>query len=171
MFWIIVFLVCVVLFCLSVSVQLKERRDMEKRMPKGDAPKPIAVNGMVYPDDQERVEDFVKCYKKDFSKTDWYTMSAKELKEYHEGERVYKYYPLNVNYKIEGNDVLAELKGEYVKIGTLTDEQIEYINSHFSRLNIYMNEYKDVEDTIEHYEGDPFFGFFTKEIPARKKKM
>lgn len=171
MFWIIVFLVCVVLFCLSVSVQLKERRDMEKRMPKGDAPKPIAVNGMVYPDDQERIEDFVKYYKQDFNKDETYQLSAKELKEDYEGERIYKYYPFKLDYKIEGNDVLAELKDEYVKIGTLTDEQIEYISSHFSRLNIYMDEYKDVEDTIEHYEGDPFFGFFTKEIPARKKKM
>ena len=142
----------------------------EEPIEEAPQPKPIAVNGMVYPDDQERVEDFVNCYKKDFNKTDWYTMSAKELKEYHEGEKVYKYYPLNVNYKIEGNDVLAELKGEYVKIGTLTDEQIEYINSHNSWLRLYQNEYKEVWDTIEHVEDDPFFGFFTKEKPARKKK-
>ena len=142
----------------------------KKEEPIEERPKPIAVNGMVYPDDQERVEDFVKYYKRDFNTDETYQLSAKELKEDHEGERIYKYYPFKVNYRIEGNNVLAELKGEYVKIGTVTDEQIEYINSHFSRLNIYMDEYKEVDDTIEHYEGDPFFGFFTKEIPARGKK-
>lgn len=143
----------------------------KKEEPIQERPKPIAVNGMVYPDDQERVEDFVKYYKKDFNEDETYQLSAKELKEDHEGERIYKYYPFKLDYKIEGNDVLAELKGEYVKIGTLTDEQIEYLNGCSKKLNLYQNEYKEVDDTIEHYEGDPFFGFFTKPLPTRKKKM
>lgn len=143
----------------------------KKEEPIQERPKPIAVNGMVYPDDQERVEDFVKYYKRDFNKDETYQLSAKELKEDHEGERIYKYYPFKLDYKIEGNDVLAELKDEYVKIGTLTDEQIEYLNGCSKKLNLYQNEYKEVDDTIEHVEDDPFFGFFTKPLPARKKKM
>ena len=143
----------------------------KKEEPIQERPKPIAVNGMVYPDDQERVEDFVKYYKKDFNEDETYQLSAKELKEDHEGERIYKYYPFKLEYKIEGNDVLAELKGEYVKVGTLTDEQIEYLNGCSKKLNLYQNKYKEVDDTIEHYEGDPFFGFFTKPLPTRKKKM
>ena len=122
---------------------------------------------MIYPDHQEHEEEFHKYFKMDLYKNDNYTLTKKELREYHDGEKVYKYYPFTLDYMIEGHDVLSHMKEEeWMKIGTVTEEEKEVILNNNSRLSLYDGTYKDVDDDVEIVEGDPFFGFYVK----RKKK-
>lgn len=119
---------------------------------------------MVYPFDQEHEEEFFKAYKRDFNTTDEYTLPAKELKEYHDGEKVYKYYPYEIPFKIEGNEVYSYIKEEqWIKVGELTDKDAEKVNTHTSYLKIFQNIYKDVWDgEITKEEDDPFFAITVK---------
>lgn len=125
-------------------------------------PKPISNSGMIYLAEQEHEEEFFETYKKNFNATDWYKLTKKELKEDFEGEKVYKYYPYTLDYEIVGNDVFAPLKGTNVKIGTLTDEQIEIVKADGGVLNLYQNIYKEVYDDVEIIEDEPFFGIYVK---------
>lgn len=117
---------------------------------------------MIYPDDQERAEDFMRCYKP--NKTDWYTLTKKELIEDHNGEKVYKYYPANVPHKFEDNEVLSKLKGEWVRIGTVTEEEKQEIIDNHGMLTLFGGTYKEVYDDVEIIEDDPFFGFKVQKL-------
>lgn len=119
---------------------------------------------MVYPFDQEHEEEFIKAYKRYFNTTDEYTLPAKELKEYHDGEKVYKYYPYEIPFKIEGNEVYSYIKeNQWIKVGEMTDKDAEKVNTHTSYLKIFQNIYKDVWDgEITKEEDDPFFAITVK---------
>lgn len=132
-------------------------------------PKPVTNTGMIYPSDQQHAEEFLDAYKKDLNKTDWYTLTAKELKEDFEGEKVYKYYPYKLDYELRGCDVYAPLKKEMVKIGTVTEEQAEIIQKEYGSLRFFANIYKEVYDTVEIIEDDPLFGFYVRKYDLFKK--
>ena len=117
---------------------------------------------MIYPDDQERAEDFMRYYKP--NKTDWYSLSKKELIEDHNGERVYKYYPENIPHKFEGTEVLSEMKGEWYRIGTITEDEKEEIIKYNGTLVLFGGTYKEVYDDVEIIEDDPFFGFKVRKL-------
>lgn len=131
-------------------------------------PKPVTNTGMIYPSDQQYAEEFFNAYKKDLNKTDWYTLTAKELKEDFEGEKVYKYYPYKLDYELRGCDVYAPLKKEMVKIGTVTEEQAKIIQKDYGSLRFFANIYKEVYDTVEIIEDDPLFGFYVRKYDVFK---
>lgn len=129
--------------------------------------KPEYEYRMIYLENQEHIEDFYKHYKKDMTVTNLYQLPASELKEDWYGEKIYKYYPLKISYEIRGNDVYSYIKeGKWMKIGTIDDESIELIQKYFTKFQIYSGDYKEVYDTIEKEEDDPFFAFLVK---IRKK--
>lgn len=117
----------------------------------------------IYLDNQEHEDEFLKYYRRDLGKTDWYTKTAKELREDHDGERVYKYYPLKLPYKIEGTDVYSYMKeNKWVKIGSVSEDDKEKILNNTTKFSFHANVYKEVDDKIEVVEDDPFFSFYVK---------
>lgn len=144
------------------AVEVKPKNEPKEEPKEEKKPEPITFTGMIYLTDEEHEDDFFDAYKKDFNTTDDYKLTKAELKENFECDKVYKYYPYKLDYEIVGNDVLAPLKGEMVKIGSLTDEQVEIINKDGGVLSLYQNIYKEVFDTVEIVEDDPFFGFYIR---------
>ena len=105
-------------------------------------------------------EDFFDFYKKDLNTTNNYSLTIKELKEYYEGESVYKYYPYSLPFKIEGNEVYSYMKkDEWILIGKVRDNDMQFLErSKYQQLFFYPNIYKEVsEDGVEKYEDEPFF--------------
>ena len=111
------------------------------------------VNYLVDTENEERVR---KYYNEDLIENDEYYQSAKELKEYYDHERVWKYEPVEIPFKMEGKEVYTDLDGEWVRIGRVkkTADLDGKLTCYF-----YVKEYKYVtEDSIEKEKGDDFFG-------------
>lgn len=110
--------------------------------------------------DTENADRVKRYYKEDLVENDEYYLSAKELKENYDHERVWKYEPVKIPFKIEGNNVFTEIEGDWFKIGRLkkgADLDGE-LTCYF-----YVKEYKYVtEDSIEKEKDDDFFGIEVK---------
>lgn len=115
--------------------------------------------------EQEHEEAFFRFYHEDFNENDDYSLPKKELIEDYEGERIYKLYPLQIPFKLEGTDVYSYTKEEeWRKVGEVTEREAKLINNNTSWLQLYGGSYKQIyDDEVEVETRDPFFGFLIKE--------
>ena len=146
MIWFIIALVCVGLFCLSLFVQLREKRIMEKRKPKPFTTKEVSILN------PQHIEELMQKYDDQFTENEEYRYKEARLKEEFYGERVYRYSPAYLPVKIEGKDVYSKL-GDWIKIGEINEE----IDGEPS-LMLRINEYKDVKNLeIKKVKEDPSY--------------
>ena len=133
---------------------------MKQKQKKAETPLPVRehiITETVYPVDQENADRFFRFYKEDFDENDEYDLSAKELKEDYEGEKVYRYDPYQLDYKIEEGQIFAKLDDEWVHVARLKKTQSIPEDA---LLFLFPNVYKYVtEEEVSKETGDPFFGF------------
>lgn len=122
--------------------------------------------------EQEYETSFFRFYKEDFNENDDYTLTKKELIEEHEGERIYRYYPLQIPFKLDGTDVYSYTKEEeWRKVGVITEHEAKLVNNNTSWLQLYGGSYKQIyDDEVEIDTRDPFFGFLIKEKVMHDQK-
>lgn len=152
MFWFIVFIICSVLFVVSVSIQLKERKRFKEIE---NAPRTIHRNNWLL--DSIDATKYMQAYRDKLIENDDYALPAKQLKEDFAGEKVYKYQPVELPLKMEDLDVYSYIeKDEWEKLGRLRKDA--NLNGTL-KLYLYPNTYKYVtEDGIEKDQEDDYFG-------------
>lgn len=107
--------------------------------------------------DIDITDKFDKTYKRDYTVNDDYSLSAKELKEDYLNERVYKYDPYELPFKMDGMDVYSQIKDQWIKVGRVKKTEMNLLND-TATLLIYPGAYKYVrEDRIEKGETVPYF--------------
>lgn len=119
-------------------------------------PKTRTVTNIYYLVDTENAERVRKYYRQDLEENDEYFQSAKELKEYYDHEKVWKYEPFEIPFKLEGRDVYTNIEDEWFKIGRLkkTADIEGKLTCYY-----YVNEYKYVtEDSVEKEKDEDYFG-------------
>lgn len=123
-------------------------------------PKTRTVTNIYYLVDTENAERVRKYYRQDLEENDEYFQSAKELKEYYDHEKVWKYEPFEIPFKLEGRDVYTNIEDEWFKIGRLkkTADIEGKLTCYY-----YVNEYKYVtEDSVEKEKDEDYFGIEVK---------
>lgn len=152
----LLFIIGLVLLSVSVIGFIARKRKHKE----AETPLPVRehiITETAYPVDQENAERFFSFYKEDFDENDEYDLPAKELKEDYEGEKVYRYDPYQLDYKIEEGQIFAKLDDEWIHVARLKKTQSIPEDALFF---LYPNVYKYVtEDEISKETGDPFFGF------------
>jgi len=136
-------------------------KSMKKSSPvkkKKEESKPLVrtITEVNYLVDTENADKIYKLIKDDLEENPEYSNSAKELREYYDHEKVWKYYPYELAFKIEGKEVFAEVNDTWYRVGRLK-RNADLNGNHV--LCFYANEYKYVtEDSIEKEKGDHYFG-------------
>lgn len=127
---------------------------------KEEKPRVRHITDVVYLIDTENEKRVRKYYNEELVENDEYYQSAKELKEYYDHERVWKYEPVEIPFKMEGQEVYTELDGEWVRIGKVKKNADlgGKLTCYF-----YVKEYKYVtEDSVEKEKSDDYFGIEVK---------
>ena len=158
----LIFILPVVAIAVLIILAVKK---LKKEKPKADVKEvsykdmPESVYHWVV--DTQNAERFVKAYKQDLQENYDYNLTAKELREYYIGEKVYKYEPLDLPCKLEGHDVYSYIDdGEWIKVGRL--KKNADIDGEIT-LRLFVNTYKYVtEDSINRETDDPYFGVEVK---------
>ena len=136
----------------------------KKKAKEDDRPRYSITTDIYYLVDTENADRVYKYHREDLEENEDYFQSAKELREWYDNEKVWKYDPLELPYKLEGREVFTQLDDEWVKVGRL--KKTADIEGGELKLYLYPNEYKYVtEDSIEKEKGEHYFG-----IECRKKK-
>ena len=156
----IIVIVLFVLLVLSVTVQLIEKKGRDKRLKPSGVKVERKINWFSESIDADR---FMNAYRGELEENDEYLLPAKELKEYHEGEKVYKYLPLKLPMKMEEGEVYSYIdEDEWIKIGKL--KKNADLDGELT-LYLYPNTYKYVtEDSVEKESGDNYFGVEVKKV-------
>lgn len=159
----ILFLILILLaaFLLYKAIRMsKDRREAQK--PKAAEPKPVKKKMYAYDSFYLKSigmeDDFFEMIKKDLNKNSDYTLTKSELKEYHEDENVYKYYPKVISCRVEEDRVYTFInEDEWFQIGKLPEDRVGKTNGK-ETLIFYANIYKEVsEDGVEICEDGPYF--------------
>ena len=130
-----------------------------KSMPKEET-KPKYKYVISYLNDAKNEDRFVKAYKPEFEENDDYHLSAKELKEDYADEKVYRYMPYELPYKIQDQVVYSQIGDEWLEVGKLK-KGVKLDD--FATFYLYPNEYKYVtEDSVEKENDGAYFGFYYK---------
>lgn len=146
-------LICFILFIVGLIGRKRKQKEAETPLPVREH----IITETAYPVDQENAERFFSFYKEDFDENDEYDLSTKELKEDYEGEKVYRYDPYQLDYKIEDKQIFAKLDDEWIHVARLKKTQSIPDDALFF---LYPNVYKYVtEEEVSKETGDPFFGF------------
>lgn len=133
--------------------------------PKAEEPaRPRTIQEYLWLMDTEDIGNkFVRAYKEDLEETDDYHMTKKEiLDEYYYGDKIYKYEPFSLPFKVEDRKVFSQLEdGEWTFVGNIKKRDIEkYEKSIRTELYLMPNYFKKVidEETVEADSGDSYFG-------------
>lgn len=127
-------------------------------------PKPKTIQEYLWLMDTEDIGNkFFRAYKEDLDENDDYHMTKKEiLDEYYYGDKIYKYEPFSLPFKVEDRKVFSQLEdGEWTFVGNIKKRDIEkYEKSIKSELYLMPNYFKKVIDveTVEADSGDSYFG-------------
>lgn len=156
-------IIILLIVAIPVLIGIKERRDLKKRMAESNRYRTIStINYLVDTENADRVLDF---YKEDMEESEEYYRTAKELKEDYDNEKVWKYEPIEIPFKLEEKEVYAQLDDEWVKVGRL--KKTADLNGEL-KLYLYVNEYKYVtEDSVEKEKGDHYFGIECRRTEKR----
>lgn len=112
--------------------------------------------------DTQHADEFFKAYEEDLVENDDYDLSAKELKEDYEGEKVYRFEPLELPVRMENRDVYSCIEDKWMKIGRV--KKTADLNGKIT-LYLYPNIYKKVwKDEIEKVSDDSYFGIDVTKI-------
>ena len=112
--------------------------------------------------DTQHANEFFKAYEEDLVENDDYDLSAKELKEDYEGEKVYRFEPLELPVRMENRDVYSCIEDKWMKIGRV--KKTADLNGKIT-LYLYPNIYKKVwKDEIEKVSDDSYFGIDVTKI-------
>jgi len=136
------------------------KKDREIQSKKKES-RPRTILNTYYLVDTENADRVRKYYKEDLVENDEYYQSAKELKEYYDHEKVWKYEPIEIPFKLEGRDVYTNIEDEWFKIGRV--KKTANMNGEVVACYFYIKEYKYVtEDCVEKEKGDDYFGIEVK---------
>lgn len=159
-------LVFAALFIISTLAQKKEKKEMETRAP--EKPKFRTIAKINYLADTENADRFLKAYMQDLEENYEYHLSAKELKEDFENEKVYKYLPFELPHRLEGDYVFAPIEEEWYRVGRLKKNAVLD-----GKLTLYLfpNIYKYVtEDNIDKETDESYFGIESvKTVPINQE--
>ena len=136
---------------------------MSQRKPKETKQTPTKryIEYTVYPVDQVNADKFFSFYKQDLDENEEYDWSNKELLEDSYDDKVYRYDPFKLNYKVEDGNVYAEMDGEYILTGRLKKTDLDRIDG--GNYFLYPNIYKKINDeSVVKESGDHYFGFYIK---------
>lgn len=136
---------------------------MKKKQKKSQAPhvpQKRIITEFVYLKDIENADRFFRGLKDELAENDEYDRPARELKEDYDHEKVYRYIPECLDYRIEDRQVYAMLDGAEYHVGRIK-KGAEVPPG--SVLCFYPNVYKYVtEDDVSEESGDHYFGFEIK---------
>ena len=164
----IIFIIFACLFAFSLITNISEKRRLKKveewrrSLPKYET----KINWFA---ESEYADKFLKAYRNELEENEDYNLSAKELKEYYDEEKVYKYEPLKLPMKIEDLDVYSYIdEDDWIRIGRL--KKNADLDGELT-LYLYPNTYKYVtEDNIEKETEDSYFGVEVKRVTHDLKK-
>lgn len=123
---------------------------------KEEKPRVRTITDINYLVDIENEDKIFKLVKDDLDENDEYSESAKYLKENYDHEKVYKYEPYELPFKIEDKYVFAQVGDKWYKVGRL--KKTADLDGRLT-LYLYPNEYKYVtEDSVEKDKGSHYFG-------------
>ena len=170
-FWVIMGYLCFVAYSViskatkkTKTVSTKPIRTNPEPMPKAEEPaKPKTIQEYLWLMDTEDIGNkFVKAYKEDLDENSDYHMTKKEiLDEYFDGDKIYKYEPFSLPFKVEDRKVYSQLEdGEWTFVGNIKKRDMEkYEQSTKTELYLMPNYFKKVNDeTVEADSGDSYFG-------------
>ena len=127
---------------------------------KEEKPRVRTITDINYLVEIENEDKIFKLVKDDLDENDEYSESAKYLKENYDHEKVYKYEPYELPFKIENKYVFAQVEDKWYKVGRL--KKTANLEGELT-LYLYPNEYKYVtEDAVEKDKGSHYFGIETK---------
>jgi len=168
-FWVIMAYLCFLAYSLISKVTKKTRNEPKQtktiqNVPKAEEPaRPKKIQEYLWLMDTEDIGNkFVRAYKEDLDENDDYHMTKKEiLDEYFDGDKIYKYEPFSLPFKVEDRKVFSQLEdGEWTFVGNIKKRDIEkYEKSIRTELYLMPNYFKKVNDeTVEADSGDSYFG-------------
>ena len=149
------------------------KRDMDKFAPK-EEPKqaepteeqPAYKTTYVFLRDTETIGNkFVRYFKEDLQENDEFYRSNKDLKEEYFNEKIFQYEPLEIPYKIEGDQVFSYMKNdEWQFVGRIRESQMFLVEKSIeTKLFLMPNTYKRVGDGyLQKESGDAYFGLLVK---------
>lgn len=153
----LIFLILLAIVIIASIVVIKDRKDLKKRR---SFVKRYEYK-TIYLKDTENENKFYKTLKGDLDENPEYDLSTSELRQGYIGEKVFRYYPYNLDMKIEGNEVYGCLNGEWLRVGTLKRGTKELAQE--GTLALYPMIYKMVfDDEIKKVSGDPYFAIEVK---------
>ena len=153
----LIFLILLAIVLIASIVVIKDRKDLKKRR---SFVKRYEYK-TIYLKDMENENKFYKTLKGDLDENPEYDLSTSELRQGYIGEKVFRYYPYNLDMKIEGNEVYGCLNGEWLRVGTLKRGTKELAQD--GTLALYPMIYKMVfDDEIRKVSGDPYFAIEVK---------
>ena len=154
----LIFLILLAIVLIASIVVIKDRKDLKKRT---SLPKKRYDYKTIYLKDTENENKFYKTLKGDLDENPEYDLSTSELRQGYIGEKVFRYYPYNLDMKIEGNEVYGCLNGEWLRVGTLKRGTKKLAQE--GTLALYPMIYKMVfDDEIRKVSGDPYFAIEVK---------
>ena len=129
---------------------------------KKEEPKARTITETYWLVDTQHADEFFKAYEEDLVENDDYDLSAKELKEDYEGEKVYRFEPLELPVRMENRDVYSCIEDKWMKIGRV--KKTADLNGKIT-LYLYPNIYKKVwKDEIEKVSNDSYVGIDVTKI-------
>ena len=129
---------------------------------KKEEPRVMTITETYWLVDTQHADEFFKAYEEDLVENDDYDLSAKELKEDYEGEKVYRFEPLELPVRMENRDVYSCIEDKWMKIGRV--KKTADLNGKIT-LYLYPNIYKKVwKDEIEKVSDDSYFGIDVTKI-------
>lgn len=129
---------------------------------KKEEPRVMTITETYWLVDTQHADEFFKAYEEDLVENEDYDLSAKELKEDYEGEKVYRFEPLELPVRMENRDVYSCIEDKWMKIGRV--KKTADLNGKIT-LYLYPNIYKKVwKDEIEKVSDDSYFGIDVTKI-------
>ena len=142
------------------------KKDIDKFAPKEEPKgpkKPTTYTEYLWLMDTEDIGNkFFRAYKEDLEETDEFHMTKKEiLDEYFIGDKIYKYEPFSLPFKVENGKVYSYIEEDnWEYVGSIKKREIaKYERSKRTELYLMPNYFKKVNDeTVEADSGDSYFG-------------
>ena len=164
-FWVIMAYLCFLAYSvISKVLKPKTKTAQIRTEPKVEEPaRPKTIQEYLWLMDTEDIGNkFVKAYKEDLEENDDYHMAKKEiLDEYFDGDKIYKYEPFSLPFKVEDGKVYSYIEDEkWMYVGSIKKREIaKYEQSKKTELYLMPNYFKKVNDeTVEADSGDSYFG-------------
>ena len=126
--------------------------------------KPKVIMEYLWPVCEENVGNkFYRAYKDDLDENDEYSQTKKEILEgyYDSGEKIYKFEPLSIPFKIEEDKVFSYIdEDKWILVGTLKKKDMRKLaKATKTELFLMANYYKQVySNDVVTDSGDSYFG-------------